>query len=107
MKRVKVYTGTDIALCSPSHPYTVAVQIKRIIDRIAESTDKEFEFNCNTKEGIDVFEFYGRKMKGLKIQYYINGKPASYQDVADDFGRAQKYLSELLLHYANKDEEGY
>lgn len=96
MKKVKIFTGTDIALCSPSHPYSVAVQIKRIVDRIVASSDNEFQYNCNTIEGIEVFEKYGRKVKGLNVQYFINGKPAKYPDVLEDLGRGQKYLSELI-----------
>lgn len=103
MKKIKVFTGSDIPLCSPSHPYSVAVQIKKIVDRIAVSSDKEFEFNCNSEEGIEMFEQYGRKIKGLKVQYYINSKPASYQEVLDDLGRGRKLLTEILLQYANKD----
>lgn len=105
MKKVKVFTGTDIPICSPSHPYAVAVQVKRIVDRIADSKDNEFQYNCNSEEGIEVFEQYGRKVKGLHIQYYINSKPATHQEVLDDLGRGRKYLTETLLQYANKDGE--
>ncbi len=103
MKKVKVFTGSDIPFCSPSHPYTVAVQIKRIVDRIAASSDNEFEFNCNSEEGVEMFEQYGRKVKGLKVQYFINAKPATYQEVLDDLSRGRKFLSETLLQYATKD----
>ena len=95
MKKVSVFTGTDIALCSPAHPYSVAVQIKRIVDRIVASSDNEFQFNCNTIEGREVFEKYGHKVKGLKVQYYINGKSAKYPEVLEDLGRGQKFISEL------------
>lgn len=105
MKKVKVFTGTDIPICSPSHPYAVAVQVKRIVDRIAGSKDNEFQYNCNSEEGIEVFEQYGRKVKGLHIQYYINSKSATYQEVLDDLGRGRKFITEMLLQYANKDDE--
>lgn len=105
MKKVKVFTGTDIPICSPSHPFAVAVQVKRIVDRIADSKDNEFQYNCNSEEGIEVFEQYGRKVKGLKIQYYINSKPATLQEVLDDLGRGRKFITETLLQYANKDDE--
>lgn len=105
MKKVKVFTGTDIPICSPSHPYAVAVQVKRIVDRIADSKDNEFHYNCNSEEGIEVFEQYGRKVKGLHIQYYINSKPATHQEVLDDLGRGRKFITEMLLQYANKDDE--
>lgn len=105
MKKVKVFTGTDIPICSPSHPFAVAVQVKRIIDRIADSKDNEFQYNCNSEEGIEVFEQYGRNVKGLHIQYYINSKSATHQEVLDDLGRGRKYLTEMILQYANKDDE--
>lgn len=95
MKKVKVLTGTDIPFCAPSHPYSIVVQIKRVIDRIAESRDDEFQYNCNSVEGVKMFELYGRKQKGLKVQYYINGKPSTFAQVLEDFGRADDFLSEI------------
>lgn len=95
MKKVKVLTGTDIPFCAPSHPYSMVVQIKRVIDRIAESRDDEFQYNCNSVEGVKMFELYGRKQKGLKVQYYINGKPSTFAHVLEDFGRADDFLSEI------------
>lgn len=95
MKKVKVLTGTDIPFCAPSHPYSMVVQIKRVIDRIAESRDDEFQYNCNSVDGVKMFELYGRKQKGLKVQYYINGKPSTFAQVLEDFGRADGFLSEI------------
>ena len=95
MKKVKVLTGTDIPFCTPSHPYSMVVQIKRVIDRIVESWDDEFQYNCNSVEGVKMFELYGRKQKGLKVQYYINGKPSTFAQVLEDFGRADGFLSEI------------
>ena len=95
MKKVKVLTGTDIPFCTPSHPYSMVVQIKRVIDRIAESWDDEFQYNCNSVDGVKMFELYGRKQKGLKVQYYINGKPSTFAQVLEDFGRADGFLSEI------------
>lgn len=95
MKNVKVLTGTDIPFCAPSHPYSMVVQIKRVIDRIAESRDDEFQYNCNSVDGVKMFELYGRKQKGLKVQYYINGKPSTFAQVLEDFGRADGFLSEI------------
>ena len=95
MKKVKVLTGTDIPFCTPSHPYSMVVQIKRVIDRIAESRDDEFQYNCNSVDGVKMFELYGCKQKGLKVQYYINGKPSTFAQVLEDFGRADGFLSEI------------
>lgn len=96
MKRVKVYTGTDIPFCSPSHPFSAAVQVKRIVDRIVASADSEFEYNCNTKEGVEMFERYGHEVKGLDVRYHINGKPATFQQVLEDFGRGLEFLTETI-----------
>lgn len=96
MKKVKILTGTDIPFSSPSHPYSMVVQVKSVIDRIAESPDDtEFQYNCNSVEGLKMFELYGRKQKGLKVQYYINGKPSAFAQVLEDFGRADGFLSEI------------
>lgn len=95
IKTVKVMTGTDIVLCSPSHPYTVAVQVKNVLDRIVRSADMEFEFNCNILSGIMMFEDYGHKKLALDIQYYINGAKSSYQDVVTDMKRGEEFVKQV------------
>lgn len=95
IKTVKVMTGTDIPFCSPSHPYTVAVQIKRVLDRIARNADMEFEFNCNIPTGIKMFETYGRRKLMLDIQYYINGTQASFDDVISDMMRGEDFVKQV------------
>lgn len=95
IKTVKVMTGTDIPFCSPSHPYKVAVQIKRALDRITRSADMEFEFNCNIPVGIKMFEEYGRQKLMLDIQYYINGTRASFDDVISDMMRGEVFVKQL------------
>lgn len=92
---VKVMTGTDIPFCAPSHPYTVAVQIKRMLDRIAQSADMEFEFNCNMPAGILMFEEYGHRKLMFDIQYYINGERASFQDVVSDMNRGDEFVKQV------------
>lgn len=94
-KTVKVMTGTEIFLCSPSHPYTMAVQIKRVLDRIVDSADTEFEYSCNIPAGIKMFEQYGRNILRLNILYYINGAKASYDDVMADMMRGEEYVKHL------------
>ena len=95
IKTVKVMTGTDIPFCSPSHPYTVAVQIKRVLDRIARSADMEFEYNCNILTGIQMFETYGRRKLMLDVQYYINGTRASFDDVISDMMRGEDFVKQV------------
>lgn len=94
MKRISVFTGTEVAFCSPTHPYVVAVQVKKIIDKIIESSDCDLQFNCNISEGIEMFEQYGHKVKGLRVLYFINNKPATYSEVIEDMCRGRKFLSE-------------
>lgn len=53
-----------------------------------------------------MFELYGRKVKGLNVQYFINGQPSSYDQVLEDFGRAEKAIMEIVSPNANKDEKG-
>lgn len=95
-KTVKVMTGTDIPLCSPSHPYSMAVQVKRVLDRIANSTDSEFEYVCNVSAGIEVFEKYGRGVLGLNILFHINGVESTYADVMSDMERTKEYIDKLI-----------
>jgi hypothetical protein len=96
-KTVKIYSGTDLALCSPSHPLSAAMQAKRVIDRIDDSDDTRFEFSCNTPDAICVWECYGRQKKGLNVVYYLNGKQASYDEVISDTrDRSAAFVKELI-----------
>ena len=96
-KKVKIFSGTDILMCTPSHPLAIVMQTKRIIDRIILSSDTEFEFNCNSVEGINVWEKYAHKMNGLKVAYFINGKLSNYKNVIDDLqDRTNKYVESFI-----------
>ena len=95
IKTVKVMTGTDIPFCTPSHPYTVAVQVREVLDRIVRCADKEFELNCNIPAGIAIFEEYGRQKLMLDIQYYINGVRASFQEVVSDMKRGDEFVKQV------------
>ncbi len=88
-------TGTNIILCSPTHPYAVAVQVKNVLDRIVGCADMEFEYNCNILSGIMMFEEYGHKKLNLDIQYFINGARASYQDVVTDMKRGEEFVKHV------------
>lgn len=96
-KIVKILTGTDIVFCSPSHPYTVTVQVKMVLDRIVRSADMEFEYNCNILAGIQMFEEYGRNKLMLDVQYYINGARATYQEVISDMKRGEDYIKQVNI----------
>lgn len=96
-KTVKILAGTDIPFCAPCHPLSVVVQTKRVIDRIVNSTDSEFEFSCNTPEGIEMWQRYGHEVCGLTILLSLNGEKTTYDDVmADLTERAKKFIQETL-----------
>ena len=94
-KTVKVFSGTDIVMCAPSHPVSIVLQIKRTIDRIAMSSDREFQFNCNSVEGLMMFEHYGSKVHGLNVLYLLNGKETDYQSAIADLSRGTKLNEEI------------
>ncbi len=95
-KTVKVFTGTDIPMTAPSHPVSVVMQLKRVVDRIAAGSDTEFEFNCNSIDGITMFEQYGRRVHGLNITYYINGKLSSFEETISDLSRGSLLIDEII-----------
>lgn len=93
MKKVlNVYSGTDINICVPSHPLSQAMAIKRMVDRIIASEEKEFEVNVNSMEGVTFIEKLSKK-HGIKIKYYINGQSSSYDEVLNDLNRGWEYLN--------------
>ncbi len=97
-KCIKVNVGTDIVMSAPSHPLSVAMQIKRIIDRILALEDNEFEYSCNSLEGLAVFQHYGQDThrKEISVVYYLNGNKAKYDEVVADLERGKQYV-ELLI----------
>lgn len=98
MKRIKVNVGTDIVYETPSHPLSVAMQIKKTIDRILTLDDKEFEFSCNTSEGLEVFQFYGAKLHSneISVLFFVNGKEVKYEEAMEDLARGKKYVEQLI-----------
>lgn len=98
-KTVKVFSGTDIVMCAPSHPVSVVMQIRRTIDRIVKSSDSEFQFNCNSVEGLMMFERYGRLAHGLNVLYLLNGKTTDYQSALADLSRGAELIEEMTKDY--------
>lgn len=96
IKTIKVFTGTEITMATPSHPVSVVLQLKRIVDRISASSDTEFEYNCNTPEGIEMFERYGRGVHGLNVIYFINGSKSNYDEVMNDMAKASLLIDETI-----------
>ncbi len=98
IKHIKINLGTDIVMVSPSHPLTVAMQMKRVIDRILLSSDSEFEFNCNSIEVIDILHYYGERKHSANIEvlYYVNGKKVKYEDAVADLERGRDFIKNLI-----------
>lgn len=94
-KKVSIYVGTEIPFSSPTHPYSCAVAAANMIDKILALPDVKFEIKTNSEHIIRVFQLLGRQ-KGLSIQYYINGKKASYKEVLKDFARADEYINQII-----------
>lgn len=97
-KRIKVNLGTDIVMAAPSHPYSVAIQIKRVIDRIVSLDDTEYEYSCNSLEGIKMFQYYGALQHSgeIDVWYYINGRKVSFEGAVTDLERGMKYVEEII-----------
>lgn len=97
-KHIKVYVGTDIAFSSPSHPLSMVVQIKRIIDRVLLLPDKEFEYNCNCYDGLDMFYYYGEKkhQDNIKVSFYLNGVSSTYEECIKDLSRGKEFVEQLI-----------
>lgn len=93
-KIVNVCVGTDLPMTTPTHPLSCATRTKRVIDKIVLMPDSKFDFNTNSEAAVKVFQLYGRH-KGLSVNFYINGKKASYKGVLEDFKRAEKFITEL------------
>ena len=93
MKKIlKVYSGTDIVLCVPAHPLSQVVAIKRLIDKICDSDEKEFEVKVNSLEGLAMLKKYGDK-KGIRLNYILNGTPSTYEDVIADLNRGWEFIN--------------
>lgn len=98
LKCIKVYVGTDIVMTAPSHPLSIAIQIKRVVDRILILEDKDFEYSVNSREAIDVFQHYGQDAhpNDILVIFFLNGKKAKYEEVIEDLERGKKYVEQLI-----------
>lgn len=95
-KTVKIMCGTDIPFCTPSHPVSVVLAVKNVVDRIASSSDTEFTYNCNTLESIRMFKEYGSDVHGLDVIFYLNGVKSSYSAVCDDLQRGADLITQII-----------
>lgn len=97
-KVIRVLAGTDISMVSPSHPLSVVSQIRKVIDRILGLEETEFEYSCNSLEGLAVFEFYGagHHPSEISVEYYLNGSEVGYEEVVADLERGKQYVEQLI-----------
>lgn len=97
IKNLNVYTGTEVIICAPTHPYEAVRAAERMVEKISASSDKQFQVNTNSIEAISMFNMLCPKY-GISVIFHINGTPASYDDVVADFNRGLSYLK----NYQNK-----
>lgn len=97
-KVIRVLTGTDISMVSPSHPLSVVSQIRKVIDRILGLDETEFEYSCNSQEGLAVFQYYGMEHhpSEISVEYYLNGTKVGYDDAVADLERGKGYVEQLI-----------
>lgn len=96
-KSLNVYTGTEVILCAPTHPYEAVRAAERMVEKISASSEKQFQVNTNSIEAISMFNMLCPKY-GIAVIFHINGEPASFDDVIADFNRGRSYIN----NYQNK-----
>lgn len=96
-KSLNVYTGSEVILCAPTHPYEAVRAAERMVEKIFASSDKQFQVNTNSIEAITMLNMLCPKY-GIAVNFHINGSPVSYDEVVVDFNRGQSYIS----NYQNK-----
>lgn len=96
-KILNVYTGTEVILCAPTHPYEAVRAAERMVEKISASPDKQFQVNTNSIEAVSMFNMLCPKY-GISAIFHINGFPASYDEVVADFNRGLSYIN----NYQNK-----
>ena len=95
MKKVlKVYSGTDVVMCVPSHPLSQVMGAERLLKKIAASNEKEFEVNVNSKEAVLMLAKCSERYD-VKLKFHINGQPSSLDDVLKDFDRGMDYINNI------------
>lgn len=101
IKRIKVNVGTEIIFQTPSHPLSVAMQTKKVIDKIMSLDDTDYEFSCNSREGLLVFQHYGADLhpKEISVSYFINGKKSKFEEALEDLDRGKKYVEQIIGKY--------
>lgn len=90
-KRLNVYTGTEVILCAPTHPYEAVRAAERMVEKINASSDTQFQVNTNSIEAVSMFNMLCPRYD-IEVVFHINETPASYDDVVADFNRGQLYI---------------
>ena len=93
MKKIlKVYSGTDIVMCVPSHPLSQVMGVERLLNKIAASDENEFEVKVNSKEAVLMLAKCSDRYN-IKLKFHVNGQPSSRDDVIKDLERGMDYIN--------------
>lgn len=96
-KVIRVNSGTDIIIGSPTHPLSVVMQIERTVSRVLNHKENEFEFSCNTLEGLDLFNHLGTiHYSRLDVEFYLNGTKSTYEESVSDLKRGVEYVKRII-----------
>lgn len=90
-KVLNVYTGSEITLCAPTHPYEAVKAAERLVNKIVERQEKEYHVNTNSLEAVSLLQMLCPKHK-IALKFHINGTPATYEEVIADFDRGLSYI---------------
>lgn len=96
-KVIRVNSGTDIVIATPSHPLSVVTQIERMVNRVLGHNEHEFEFSCNSVEGLVLFQHYAELHKQiLEVEFQINGTKSTFEESVSDLTRGMEYVERII-----------
>ncbi len=90
-KILNVYTGSEITMCAPTHPYEAVKAAERMVKKIVERQDKEYHVNTNSLEAVSFLKMLCPQHH-IKLRFHINGAPSTYEEVIADFDRGLSYI---------------
>ena len=98
-KILSIYTGTDVVMCAPTHPFACVTAAVGMVEKIEKSNETEFYIKTNSVEAVAMLSVLCPSA-GIEMKFYINDKPATHEEVIADFDRGLAYL----YHYQHKIE---
>lgn len=94
MKTINIHSGTDILICSPSHPYLAVQQARQYVERIQRIKEDSVDVNINCAEAIEALSHLA-EASGMKCKYALNGCPSTLNEVMKDLQRGKALLEEI------------